>query len=62
MCSPVTGQQKGLMIAVYDFDQYSADDFMGMVYIPIHDLQNDIFYDGWFPLKVTPLTRLDATL
>ncbi len=51
---PWIGTQQTLPIGVFDFDRYSFDDFLGMVFVPLNELQPDTLYDDWFPLICRP--------
>jgi hypothetical protein len=51
---PLDGATKDIQIGVYDEDKYSGDDFMGMIGIPISELQHEKVLDDWFPLTGRP--------
>jgi len=59
---PVTGASKELFVGVYDSDRYSNDDFMGMVHIPLAELERDRVFEDWFPLKARPGKKSDKDL
>ena len=59
---PITGLSKDIQIGVYDSDRYSNDDFMGMVQIPLSELENDKVFEDWFPLKGRPGKKADKSL
>jgi hypothetical protein len=46
-----------LVIMVYDKDQFSSDDVIGCVLIPLSTLSNDSELDAWLPI-VRPMTAL----
>jgi len=51
---PWIGISKSIAIGVFDFDRYSYDDFLGMVFIPLSELEPDTLYEDWFPLVGRP--------
>jgi hypothetical protein len=53
---------KAIDLAIYDKDQFSKDDFMGFVHIPLNNLENNVVYDDWFVLQPRPGKKADKTI
>ena len=39
-----------LEVRIFDYDVVGADDFMGLVKIPLRELSDKLFHKGWYPL------------
>ncbi|GAB5367472.1 hypothetical protein AAMO2058_001233100 [Amorphochlora amoebiformis] len=50
----LVGLGQGMHIVIFDMDTITADDFMGMVYIPFSSLPNGQIYSDWLPLHNVP--------
>jgi hypothetical protein len=51
---PWVGVEQCLSVALFDYDSYSYDDFLGLVFVPLHELTPDVLYEDWFPLTARP--------
>ena len=49
-------ETRQLVIMVYDKDQFSSDDVIGCVLIPLHTLSIDSVLDAWLPIVPPPMT------
>lgn len=60
---PIHHTGHNLQLAVFDHNKFTSDEFIGMIFIPLSDLEPGKELDAWFPLKPRPgkKTKVDVS-